>query len=71
MTKVHIHNVVQILVVTDGKGVVGTDEGEYIVYPGDIVYVPVNEKHRHGAAKDTTFSHYYFMDPNYKTTDLE
>jgi quercetin dioxygenase-like cupin family protein len=71
MTRIHKHNVVQILVVTEGKGVVGNDDGEHFVYPGDIIYVPPEEKHWHGAAKDSTFSHYYFMDPNYVTTDFE
>ncbi len=69
--KFHAHSIEQILIVTEGKGIVATDREEIIVVPGDIVFIPANEKHWHGAAKDSTFSHLYVMAPEQKTTQFE
>jgi len=67
----HSHDTEQILIVTEGKGIVATDKEEITVDPGDVIYVPAGDKHWHGAAKDTTFSHLYVMSPDTKTTQLE
>lgn len=69
--KFHAHNIEQILIITEGKGIVATDQEETIVVPGDIVFIAANEKHWHGATKDSTFSHIYVMAPEQKTTQLE
>ena len=69
--KFHTHSIEQILIITEGKGIVATDQEEIIVVPGDIVFIPANEKHWHGATKDSTFSHLYVMAPEQKTTQLE
>ena len=69
--KFHAHSIEQVLIVTEGKGIVATDKEEIIVMPGDIVFIPANEKHWHGATKDSTFSHLYVMAPEQKTTQLE
>jgi 4-carboxymuconolactone decarboxylase len=69
--KFHSHSIEQILIITEGKGVVATDKEEVIVVPGDIIFIPANEKHWHGATKDSTFSHLYVMAPEQKTTQLE
>jgi quercetin dioxygenase-like cupin family protein len=61
----------QVLIITEGKGIVATDQEEITVVPGDIVFIPANEKHWHGAAKDSAFSHLYVMAPEQKTTQLE
>jgi 4-carboxymuconolactone decarboxylase len=60
-----------MLIITDGEGIVTTDKEEIIVIPGDIVFIPANEKHWHGATKDSTFSHLYVMAPDQKTTQFE
>lgn len=69
--KFHTHDNEQILIVTEGKGIVATDEEEIVVGPGDVIYIPAGEKHWHGATKDTTFSHLYVWTPETKTTQLE
>lgn len=69
--KFHSHTIEQILIVTEGKGIVATDKEEITVGPGDVIFVPAGEKHWHGAAKDATFSHIYVMSPDSKTTQLE
>jgi 4-carboxymuconolactone decarboxylase len=69
--KFHSHSIEQILIVTEGEGIVATDKEEVMVVPGDIVCIPANEKHWHGATKDSTFSHLYVMVPEQKTTQLE
>jgi 4-carboxymuconolactone decarboxylase len=69
--KFHTHSIEQVLIITEGKGIVATDNEEIIVVPGDIVFIPANEKHWHGATKDSTFSHLYVMAPEQKTTQFE
>ncbi len=69
--KFHSHTIEQILIVTEGKGIVATDKEEITVGPGDVIFVPAGEKHWHGAAKDATFSHIYVMSPDSKTTQIE
>ena len=69
--KFHSHSIEQILIITEGKGIVATDKEEITVVPGDVVFIPANEKHWHGATKNSTFSHLYVMAPEQKTTQLE
>jgi quercetin dioxygenase-like cupin family protein len=69
--KFHSHSIEQVLIVTEGKGIVATDAEQVTVGPGDIVFIPAGEKHWHGAVKGSTFSHLYVMSPDSKTTQLE
>ena len=69
--KFHKHDTEQILIVTEGKGIVATDEEEVVVTVGDVIHIPANEKHWHGATKDSTFSHLYVWAPGTVTTQLE
>ena len=69
--KAHSHTIEQILIVTEGKGIVATDREEMAVGPGDVIFIPAGEKHWHGAAKGSTFSHIYVMSPDQRTTQLE
>ena len=55
--KLHTHITEQILIVTEGKGIVATKNEENIVAPGMIAYISTNEEHWHGATNDSTFSH--------------
>jgi quercetin dioxygenase-like cupin family protein len=55
--KLHTHSTGQILIVTEGKGVVATKNQENIVTPGMIIFVSPNEEHWHGATKDSSFAH--------------
>ena len=69
--KFHSHSIEQVLIVTEGKGIVATEKEEIMVYPGDVIFIAAGEKHWHGAAKGSTFSHIYVMSPAQKTTQLE
>jgi len=69
--KFHTHTIEQVLIVTEGKGIVATDKEEITVVPGDIIFVPAGEKHWHGAAKGATFSHLYVNSPDSKGTWFE
>ena len=59
----HTHTFDQILYVTEGTGIVATDNEEITVTPGTIIFIPAGERHWHGATKDTTFSHIAIMPP--------
>lgn len=67
----HTHSIEQILIVTEGKGIVATEQEEIIVVPGDIIFIPPDEKHWHGATKDSAFSHLYVMAPDSRTVQIE
>jgi quercetin dioxygenase-like cupin family protein len=69
--KFHSHTIDQVLIVTEGRGIVATDDETVTVGPGDVVFIPAGEKHWHGAAEGATFSHLYVMSPDSKTTQLE
>ena len=69
--KFHSHSGEQILIVTEGKGIVATDKEEITVVPGDVIFFPAGEKHWHGAVKSSTFSHLYVQSPDSKMTQLE
>jgi 4-carboxymuconolactone decarboxylase len=54
----HSHSNGQILMVTDGYGWYQEDGKEAVkLKPGDVVNVPKDVKHWHGAAKDSWFTH--------------
>lgn len=69
--KFHRHTIEQVLIVTEGKGIVATEAEEVVVTSGDVIFIPAGEKHWHGAATDSTFSHLYVMSPKTETTQLE
>lgn len=54
----HTHPLGQTLVVTAGVGRVQRDGGAIEgIRPGDVVWIPPNEKHWHGAAPSTSMTH--------------
>ena len=56
--KFHYHESDQLLIVTEGKGVVVTEEGARAeVGEGDVVFAPAGEKHWHGALPGGSFAH--------------
>ena len=61
--RMHAHTGEQVLVVTEGKGVVATEKEEQTVTVGTIVYIPANEMHSHGATKDSAFAHLSIQTP--------
>ncbi len=56
-TYLHAHHVPQVLHCTEGRGILATERERNEVGPGDVVYVPANEMHWHGAAPDSDFVH--------------
>jgi quercetin dioxygenase-like cupin family protein len=62
-TKWHTHAFEQALVITEGKGIVATDDAEHIVEPGDIVVVPAGERHWHGGTRSTPMGHISITTP--------
>ena len=69
--KFHSHSIEQILIITEGEGIVATEKEEISVKPGDVIFIPAGEIHWHGAASGKTFSHIYVMSPGQKMTQLE
>jgi quercetin dioxygenase-like cupin family protein len=55
--KFHQHTGDQILIVTEGTGVVATDTEQRTVTVGDVILIPAGENHWHGAPGDTPMSH--------------
>lgn len=66
--KFHVHDHEQILFVTEGKGVVATENEEKEVSPGDLILIPAGENHWHGAKEGSAFSHLYVTSGETKTT---
>jgi quercetin dioxygenase-like cupin family protein len=56
-TKLHFHTHDQVLVITEGRGILATDTEEHHVWPGCIVYVPPGERHWHGAEPEFSMTH--------------
>ena len=69
--KFHAHDSEQILIVTAGNGIVATEQEERMVTPGDVIFIPAGEKHWHGAAADSEFSHIFIYRRGSKYTQLE
>jgi quercetin dioxygenase-like cupin family protein len=55
--KFHQHTSDQILIVTEGSGVVATEQEERSVSEGDVILIPAGENHWHGAPGATPMSH--------------
>lgn len=70
----HIHHASrgggQVLICVEGNGIY-QQEGKEVRYlkPGDIVEIPANTKHWHGATKDSWFSHLVFEYPGKDTSN--
>jgi quercetin dioxygenase-like cupin family protein len=55
--KMHVHTSDQILIVTEGSGVVANDHEERQISQGDVVLIPAGENHWHGAPGAMPMSH--------------
>jgi quercetin dioxygenase-like cupin family protein len=56
-TKWHTHSFHQVLVITEGRGVVATEAQERHVAPGDVLYIAPGTRHWHGAEEDAAMAH--------------
>jgi len=69
--KFHRHTSDQILIVTEGTGVVATDAEERNVTEGDVILIPAGESHWHGAPGATPMSHITIQTRDSRTTQIE
>ena len=69
--KFHIHESDQVLIVTDGEGLVVTDDERLEVKVGDVIFAPAGEKHWHGAGDGGDFSHVTITRAGAGMTQLE
>jgi quercetin dioxygenase-like cupin family protein len=69
--KFHQHTSDQILIVTEGTGVVATETEERVVTEGDVILIPAGENHWHGAPGDTPMSHITVQAKDSKTQQNE
>lgn len=69
--KFHKHSTDQILLVTEGHGFISTEGKKYYLKPGDIVYSPAGEIHKHGAVNGHTFTHISITRSDNKITQVE
>jgi quercetin dioxygenase-like cupin family protein len=63
----HMHSTEQVLVVTDGEGIVATETEEREIAVGDVVLVQPGEKHWHGAAPGREMTHLAILLPGEMT----
>ncbi len=68
-TKLHYHTHEQVLVITEGRGILATEHEEHHVTPGCVVYVPTGERHWHGAEPGHNFTHLSILTPGQMTID--
>ena len=62
-TNWHSHANGQLLVCTDGVGLVGTRDGHTVLLrAGESVWTPAGEEHFHGGTPDTMMCHYAILD---------
>ena len=69
--KFHSHDCEQVLIVTGGIGIVATKDEERLVKTGDVILFPAEEKHWHGATKESEFSHLYITRAGSKLKQFE
>ena len=69
--KLHAHDSEQVLIVTEGTGIVATEREEKTVTVGDVIFIPKGEKHWHGATDYSDFSHIFILKRESKLTQLE
>ena len=68
--KWHVHTSDQILVITEGEGIVADEGEERSVSAGDVAFIPANTKHWHGARPGRDMTHLSILAGG-KTTMVE
>ncbi len=68
VNKPHVHSTDQILIITEGEGIVATDSEKHEVQAGDVAFIPVNTKHWHGARPGKDMTHLSILGRDSKTT---
>ncbi|MBU6423977.1 MAG: cupin domain-containing protein [Chloroflexi bacterium] len=53
----HTHTSDQVLVITEGTGIVAAGADEHEVHVGDVAFIPAGEVHWHGAKAGNDMTH--------------
>ena len=61
--KRHSHSADQVLYITEGDGIVASDEDEHHVRAGDVAHIPAGEIHWHGAQLGCSMAHLSILPP--------
>jgi quercetin dioxygenase-like cupin family protein len=69
--KFHVHSTDQVLIVTQGEGLVVTEDEQVELHEGDVVISPAGEKHWHGAAPGSNMTHITITGGGGTTAQLE
>jgi quercetin dioxygenase-like cupin family protein len=69
--KMHTHTSDQVLFVTEGTGIIATETTQQEITVGDVVHIPAEEKHWHGATQHSHFSHIALTAKGSTTTQYE
>src|SRR5215471_7837493 len=69
--KMHTHSSDQVLFVTEGTGIIATETTQQEITVGDVVHIPAEEKHWHGATAHSHFSHIALTAKGSTTTQYE
>jgi quercetin dioxygenase-like cupin family protein len=69
--KMHRHTSDQLLIITEGTGVVATEGEERTVSAGDLILIPAGENHWHGAPGATSMAHITIQAKGSTTTQVE
>ena len=67
----HTHSTEQVLIVTDGMGIVANETEEFHVTSGDVVLIPLGERHWHGAEAGQSMTHLAVLLPGEMSIDDE
>jgi len=67
----HRHTTEQILVITEGDGIVATRDEERAVCAGDLALIPAGEEHWHGAQPGKDMTHIAINGGSSETTVTE
>jgi quercetin dioxygenase-like cupin family protein len=59
----HVHSTDQILLVTEGDGIVATEAERHDLTPGVVVLIPAETKHWHGAKPGRSMTHWSILGP--------
>lgn len=69
--RLHTHTTDQILLITEGEGIVATRAEEHEVRAGDVAYIPAGEEHWHGARPGKDMTHLAINGGASRTTIVE
>ena len=67
--KLHHHAVDQVLIVTHGRGYIATETERFEIEAGDVVLIPANERHWHGARPGDEMTHFSILTPGALSID--